>query len=352
MSILIFLLVLFFLILVHELGHFLVAKWAGMRVDEFGIGFPPKLFGIKRGETEYTLNALPFGGFVKIQGENNEEHSHLDKRSFNQKSKWAQAAVLVAGVLMNALFAWALFSLAFVIGTQNAVSEADAGPDAELMVVGVLPDFPAEQGGLTKGAVIVGIEGTETLTPSSFKETLKQNGSVTVSYMHSGERITTVLTPELYEASGEEVVGASLSLVETIQKPLHVAVSDGFMLMLTGLRDITIGIGALLVDAFSLNADLSNIAGPVGIVGLVGDASALGFSTLLMFTAFISLNLAVINLLPFPALDGGRLLFVGIEALKGSPIPPRVAGALNGIGFLLLILLLIAVTFSDIARIL
>ena len=128
-------------------------------------------------------------------------------------------------------------------------------------------------------------------------------------------------------------MGVSLSLIETVQRPLHEAVFDGLMLTLTGLRDITIGITALIIDAFSLNADLSSVAGPVGIVGLVGEASALGFSTLLMFTAFISLNLAVINLLPFPALDGGRLLFVGIEALKGSPIPLRVAGTLNGIGF-------------------
>ena len=161
MSILIFLAVLFFLILVHELGHFLVAKWAGMRVDEFGIGFPPKLFGVRKGETEYTLNALPIGGFVKIYGENGSEDETSKERSFTSKSRWAQAAVLVAGVTMNALFAWVLFSIAFMIGVQGAVSETEAGPNAELVVVEALSGFPAEAEGLMRGSVITEIDGTD-----------------------------------------------------------------------------------------------------------------------------------------------------------------------------------------------
>jgi len=155
----------------------------------------------------------------------------------------------------------------------------------------------------------------------------------------------------LEEAVDRHALGVALAMVEVVSKPIHVAFVDSAVQTVVALKDITIGISALLWDAVRLEADLSTVAGPVGIVGLVDDASALGFTTLLMFTAFISLNLAVINILPFPALDGGRLLFVAIEALKGSPINPRYVYALNLAGFVLLLLLMAVVTWNDIARI-
>ena len=149
MSVILFLLVLFVLVLVHEWGHFIVAKKTGMRVDEFGIGFPPKLFSVKKGETEYTFNALPIGGFVRIWGENfadaaEEKESGIDvSRSFAARPKWAQALVLIAGVTMNILFAWFLFSLTYMIGLPTVVDEADATSAAELSIMDVLPDSPA-----------------------------------------------------------------------------------------------------------------------------------------------------------------------------------------------------------------
>lgn len=391
MSVLIFLAVLFLLVLVHEWGHFIVAKLTGMRVDEFGIGFPPRLFGIKRGETEYTFNAFPIGGFVKIFGEDgtNEPSSPVSNevrdrrsealaeageggedgdgaplgqgndRSFSSKSKWAQAAVLVAGVSMNVIFAWFLFTLAFSIGVQTAVSEEEASESAKLVITEMLADGPAARAQLAPGAVITSVatqgESLERLTPSTFSEFIgaHSNEDVVIAYRLGNEMRITTLKPETGVLEGEPeraAVGVALSLVDVVVRPLHIAAYDALIHTAVSLKEITLGLGKLFGDIFRLQADLSQVAGPVGIVGLVGDASAFGMTALIMFTAFISLNLAIINLLPFPALDGGRIVFVLIEAVKGSPITPRYALALNTVGFALLILLMVIVTWNDIAK--
>lgn len=361
MSILLFLAVLFVLVLVHELGHFAVAKWTKMRVDEFGIGFPPKLFGVKKGETEYTFNLLPIGGFVKIFGEDavGVEGSTDSDRSFTSKSKWAQAAVLVAGVTMNILFAWLLMVIVFASGVNTAVSEEEAGPNARLTVTQVLEESPASEAGITTGAVVQSVQanGTElnTLTPSAFSDFVAGNlgDPITLTYSYGGELFVVQLMPTSGIIDGDEekpAIGVALTQIDVIRRSLPESVVEAFTYTITGLRDITVGITMLLVDAIQFDADFSQVAGPVGIVGLVGEASAYGFTTLLMFTAFISLNLAIINILPFPALDGGRLLLVGVEAIRQKPIKPEFVSALNGIGFLLLILLMVAVTWNDIVR--
>ncbi len=365
MTVLLFLGVLFVLILVHEWGHFIVAKKNGIRVDEFGIGFPPKLFGIKKGETEYTFNLLPIGGFVKIYGENAQDAAEDAEggedisRSFVAKSKWAQAAVLIAGVTMNILFAWFLFILVFAIGVPTAVDEDAAGPDARLIVSNVLAEGPAAVAGLPAGAEIVsltsGDDSDTDLTPSSFSDFTTKHGELTIDYKLGNTVETLVLTPGtgVLESDPERpAVGVALALVETVQTPIHLAVYKGLVTTLSGLKDITIGLSSLLYDTVRGQADFSQVAGPVGIVGLVGDAAEFGFTSLLMFTAFISLNLAVINMLPFPALDGGRLVFVAVESITRRPINPIWVARLNLVGFVLLITLMLLVTYNDILRIL
>lgn len=363
MSILIFLGVLFVLVLVHELGHFAVAKWTKMRVDEFGIGFPPRILSVTKGETRYSFNLFPIGGFVKIFGEDMEtvdtQQNDASSRSFTSKSKWAQAAVLVAGITMNILFAWLLVAIAFGIGVQSAVSEEDATENAKLTITSILPGSPAEEAKLLPGTVITGVEAGEstmtTLTPSEFTKFIDDHGgeTITLSYTRAGESGTADVTPKagVIESELEQpAIGVALAQVDILKRSFVESITDSFMFVVLGLRDIAVGIATLLYDSVRLDADFSQIAGPVGIVGLVGEASSFGVTSLLIFTAFISLNLAVINILPFPALDGGRLLFVIIEAVKGSPISPRYASTLNTIGFSLLILLMIAVTWNDIAR--
>lgn len=367
MTILLFFAVLFVLILVHEWGHFIVAKKNGIRVDEFGIGFPPKLFGIKKGETEYTFNLLPIGGFVKIYGENAEDAASDAKdggdisRSFIAKSKWVQSAVLIAGVTMNVLFAWLLFSLVFAFGVPTSVAEDEASESARLVVSQVLPDGPAHEAVLPVGAEIVGLSSGDavdtTLHPSTFSAFTADHGdtALNITYKIGGQEQSVSIQPErgiIPDDPNRPAIGVSLALVETVRKPAHIAVYDGFFATISGLKNITIGLSTLIAQSFKGTADFSQVAGPIGIVGLVGDAAEFGFSSLLMFTAFISLNLAVINMLPFPALDGGRLLFVAIETITRRPINPVWVARLNAAGFALLILLMVVVSYNDILRIL
>lgn len=358
MSVLLFALILFALVLVHEYGHFIAAKRTGMRVDEFGIGFPPKIASMRRGETEYSINALPIGGFVRIFGEDGSVQGEDRNRAFSARPKWAQALVLIAGVTANILFAWFLFALALGIGMPTAVSPEEATDAAALYVVEVLPESPAMEAGIPAGAVVeqlsAGGQEIAPRSPDEFRTFVEAAGvPVTVAYTYRGAAAETTLSPVrglTPDAPERAIIGVGLGLVETVREPIHRALGQGFVLTATGLRDVTVGIWSLLADAVVFEADLSQVSGPVGIVGLVDDASAFGLTSLLMFTAFISLNLAVINLLPFPALDGGRLVFVAIETLRRKPIPAVFAHYVNAAGFLLLMALMVVITYNDILK--
>jgi len=334
-----------------------------MRVDEFAIGFPPRLFTLKRGETEYTFNLLPIGGFVRIFGENPSEPAGTDdqNRSFSARPRWAQALVLIAGVTMNIIFAWFLFAVTFMVGVPTAVDEAQATDAAELYISGVLPDSPLFTL-VPSGAEVVSLttEGAalSRLVPSEFSEFVQTHAGqeLSLSILLAGEEEKTVtvtpVTGLITEDSSRAAIGVSLALVETQQQNFIDALLSASVATVAGLRDITIGLGTLLAQAVRGTADFSQVAGPVGIVGMVGDAASYGITTLLTFTAMISLNLAVINMLPVPALDGGRLVFVAIEALIRRPLNPAWTIRLNLLGFALLILLMLVVTWHDIAKLL
>lgn len=361
MTIILFIAVLVFLILVHELGHFLAAKWAKMRVDEFAIGFPPRVFAVKKGETEYSLNLLPIGGYVSILGENGQEGiNESDKlRSFSSRPRHLQAIVLVAGVVMNILAAWVIFFAVAMIGTPTVVEEFEASENSELTVVAVMPDSPASESGIPLGAVITNIsneeETIESLSPSSVSTFVTENSTkeIRIQYTHKGTDGSASLTPKLNvieEEPGRAVIGLSTALVETVRQTPFEALIGATVRTYESTLAITIGLGTFLASAVTLSADVSQVTGPVGIAGMVGDAAEFGFVSLLIFTAFISLNLAVINLLPIPALDGGRLVFVAIEAIMRRPIDSKWVGIVNLAGFAFLILLMIAVTYSDIVK--
>lgn len=363
MSILIFLAVLFVLVLVHEWGHYITAKKTGMRVDEFAIGFPPRLFSVKKGETEYSFNALPIGGYVRIYGENPDaviENDPDKARAFGARPLWAQAVVLVAGVTMNILFAWLLFFVTFLIGVPTAVDEATASDEAVLYISDILPTSPL-YGLMPTGVAVTKLATSdaslEALTPSSFSAFVQEavGEEVVITYQTKDEEKTIAVTPVpgLIAADKEKVaVGVSLALVEVEKLGVGAAVLESVKATYGGFIAITVGLGTLLSQSVQGTADFSQVAGPIGIVGMVGDAATYGLTALLTFTAMISLNLAVINLLPIPALDGGRLLFVGIEAITRKPVNPVWMGRVNLIGFALLMLLMIVVTWNDIAKLL
>lgn len=373
MTVILFIIILAVLIFIHELGHFSLAKKFGVRVDEFGLGFPPRLIGRRRGETLYSLNWLPFGGFVKIFGENPDEESVSgpDKtRSLIYQPRWVQALVLVAGVTFNLIFAWFLISVGFMSGLPSSVEAmkgASFATQPKLVITQVLADSPAATGGLKVGDELVYLKGASgvsspsanQLTPDLVKRFVAEHADeeLTVGYRRGelfGDRVPPVRSLKLSPLPGivkdQAAIGISMDRIAILQLPPHKAVWAG--LKLTGQLTYFTAVGLLdfIASAFKGESSLDNVTGPVGLASLVGDAASLGWIYLLNFTAFISINLAVINLFPFPALDGGRLLFLVIEKLKGSMIKPALANTVNLVGFGLLILLMLVVTYQDIVK--
>lgn len=361
MSILLFIVILALLILVHECGHFIAAKRAGIRVDEFGLGFPPRLWSKKFGETVYSLNTFPIGGFVKIFGENPDEESMHGKdssRSFVHAPKFIQAWVIVAGIIFNILFACVLITVGFMIGLPYSADDARYGSrvtGAELVITQVFPKSPAESAGVKAGDKIIALYATgdvlEKPTTTLTQQFVAKHSEFTLAYKRGTEMVTTTMHPNDGFVAGRRAMGVAMDNAGILKLPVHQALYAGVLTTASLTWGTMVGILDFFKKIFIGQADFSEVAGPVGIVGVVGDSVALGFVHVLMLTAIISLNLAVINLLPFPALDGGRLFFILIEVIKGSPIKPVIANTANGIGFIILILLMIAVTYSDIAKI-
>jgi len=364
MTIILFLLIIGALIFVHELGHFLFAKKAGMRVDEFSIGFPPRIFSKKKGGTKYTIGLIPFGGYVKIFGENPEEIEEGPNSPdlLTNKSRWWQSLVVIGGVLFNIIFAWILFWASFMIGStipldyENDLLQRGTVSNERVMITGVMDDSPAEKAGLIIGDKILSLEAG-----SDLLEIKQSEQVIEFINLHSEEEVTFTLKKngDVREidvraidgiAEDKKAVGIALERVGTVR--LNPIQALGEATVVTGQMTwaMTIAIIDFIGELITNDADLSTVAGPVGIVGLVDDASQFGLVHVLIFTALISLNLAIINLMPFPALDGGRLLFIIIEGIIRRPINIKVAHTLNIIGFLLLLLLMILLTVSDIGK--
>ncbi|MEA2701406.1 MAG: regulator of sigma protease [Candidatus Parcubacteria bacterium] len=360
MTVILFIVILVVLIVVHEFGHFLVAKWSGMRVDEFGVGYPPRVWGRKYGETEYTLNALPFGGFVKIYGEDDTDAASA--RAFSARPRILQALTLIAGVAMNLLLAYVIITIMLGVGTPRALTSEEAliAPDASLVIAGVLPGSPAERAGLEAGDRVVSIANADgefsTVDPNAFTAYVSGQAAgnpLTFDIVRGEQALELSVAPETGAIPGEPeraALGVSLATVGTVAVPWYQAPVDGAILTWEITKETAIGLAKFFGSVFTLSANLAQVSGPVGIAGAVGDAYSQGLASLFTITALISINLALINLLPIPALDGGRLLFVIIESIIRRPIPTAFVGAVNMAGFAFLILLMVVVTGSDIFK--
>lgn len=369
LTILIFIIILGLLVFVHELGHFLVARWNGIRVDEFGFGFPPRLFGVIKnasgkyelvwgnkempsGETVYSLNWIPLGGFVKIAGEDG--HDASDPNSFAGKSAWTRIRVLAAGVFMNFLFAWFLISIVFMLGLPQPIEPADHGKfaDAKIQVLAVGKGTPAETMGLSMGDAIVSINGEAITTLEQVSELISSHKgqAITVVVDRFGKPLTLTGTPRTEYPATEGALGISFSETAVVSYSWYEAIYRGAI----ATYDITLAIlgafGMMIASLFGGAKTALDVTGPVGIVYLTKQMSDLGLPYLLQFAALLSINLGIINILPIPALDGGRILFILIEKLKGSPVSHRVEGMIHQIGFILLLVLMLLVTVRDFAQ--
>jgi regulator of sigma E protease len=363
MTVLIFLIVLAVLIFVHELGHFLAARSAGIRVDAFKVGFGPRIVHWKRGETEYGINLIPFGGFVKIHGENPDEESVSGSdaaRSFVNKKRWKQVMVLVAGVFFNFLFAWLLYTCAFMSGV-TATSDgfekyADTFTNQRIMVTYIEPASPADKAGLKMGDVLVSATGhsDEFTIPAVQKYIASSEGhAITFQIKRDAETKNIEITPAQGLVSGATstfAVGIAMQKVGSLKLSFFSSIWEGLHYTLVMIRETAVGLYTFFLNIFQGTANFSDVAGPVGIAGIVGDAAHMGFTYLIMITALISINLGVINLIPFPALDGGRTLFVIIEGITRRRIPMKFTNTVNLVGFALLMLLMVIVTYQDIVK--
>ena len=365
MEVVIFILVIIALILVHEFGHFVAAKLSGMRVDEFGLGYPPRALTIaKVGETRYTLNWIPFGGFVKIYGEDSDLLSAgvSEPRAFTSKNRLAQAFVLIAGIAMNLLFAYLLITGALIIGTPRALapSEIAGARQVQLAVASLVPDSPAARAGVMPGDSIISATDARGqwsgADPETFTQFIAASGgnAVTLDIEHNGVDKKSVITPATGVVLGDlsrYALGIAVATIGIVPVSFGSALVQGASLTWQFTQATALGLWHFFFGVFTLSADLSQVAGPIGIAGVVGGAAANGLGNLLSLMAIISINLALINLIPIPALDGGRLLFVLIEGIMRRPIKVQVARTVNSIGFAFLILLMVVVSAHDIYKI-
>jgi regulator of sigma E protease len=448
MTLIIFLAVLAILILTHEFGHFIFAKLSGVKVEEFGLGFPPRILGfqflrgkifkeiekeksleveidtLKVGEetlikekitegiqevgeavpvkkrrfifwnkkpideesknleagTVYSLNLIPFGGFVKIYGEeaptSRPEASGVgvptsdapsrsvgrDKGSFSSQRLYVRALILAAGVLFNLLFAWPVLTTGYLIGAPVSIenNEISGGniTNKGVIIVQVQENTPAEAAGLKEGDYLLEFvsKNGEILKVSDVKSVqdfiAKYSGTeIQINYLRGGKEFSVKATPVIKPEANKGNLGIAMDYVATIKFPFFRAVWEG----LKSTVQLTLIIAKTLIsffyDLISKREMVSQVSGPVGIVGFFSSAMQSGFIFVLRLIALLSINLALINIVPFPALDGGRLLFLLLEFIKGKPISQKAANIANNIGFAILIILMIVITYRDILKI-
>ncbi len=351
MSIFVVIFSLLFLIVLHELGHFLFAKKYGVRVDEFGIGIPPRIFGKKIGETLYSFNMLPLGGFVKLYGEDKEEEG---ERSFSQKPIYQRALIIFAGVAAFFIISAVIFSAVSFIGVRSVVSD-DIGPEwrnEQIMIVEVSSLSPAEEAGIVRGDILNKINDEKVSLMSEVTSSLleKKGEEVQISVLRGEEEIIFSLVPRIEYAEGEGAVGVGMVRTAERKFPLHMAPIQG--VMMTGEMSLAVVSGFYtMISSFITRTPLPpgmEVGGPVKIVEMGASSLERGFVDYLYFIGVISVSLAVLNILPIPALDGGRLLFLGVEKIKGGAISRKLEQGLNTVFFLILITLMIFITFKDI----
>lgn len=381
MTLLIFIAVLSILVFVHELGHFLAAKKAGMFVEEFGFGLPPRIWGKKIGETTYSINALPIGGFVKLYGEDGGESPPpvgAKGRAYFEKSILKRLSVLLAGVTMNLLLAIVSFSiLYFVLGIPTKTGK--------IKILGITKDSPAQFAGLKEEDQIIGVDGKKVFSVDEFVQLTgekagnkiqleigrdKDNpckplegnqvlGGATSSeqgFNCLGENLLVSLIPRESPPEGEGALGVVISETELKKYPWwqmpYLGAREGFKESLSWAGMILSSLKTTLTTLVVMGKVPRDVAGPIGIFQITGQVAKDGILAILQFLGILSVNLAIINILPFPALDGGRLIFLGYEVIFRRKVSPKIEMLVNQIGMAILLSLMALITVNDVLRLL
>lgn len=376
-TLIVFILVLGVLIFVHELGHFLSAKKLGVGVEEFGFGYPPRIFGIKVNkkatgkkwqffwgdkikkednlENEdsmiYSLNLLPLGGFVKIIGENGQEDDN--PKNFSNQAAWKRVIVLSAGVIMNFILAIVLLSIGFYFGLPQTIepnTPSDKVSNRNVVVVEVLPNSPAEEQGIKINDVIVSINGQAVSNSDEIFEKIKVNSELTLGIERNKQKQDIKLTPRVLPDRAEPLIGVAMVDTGIVRYGFFGSIWQGLRatyILSIRVLEALYSLLANIITQGKLSADLS---GPIGVAVITGQVAQMGFIYLLQFAAILSINLGIINIVPFPALDGGRLLFILIEKIRRKKMNQKIENILHNSGFILLMILVVFITYRDVMR--
>ncbi|MFA5870837.1 MAG: RIP metalloprotease RseP [Candidatus Paceibacterota bacterium] len=331
-----------FLILAHEFGHFVVARKFKVTVEEFGIGYPPRVWSKKKNGVVWSVNALPFGGFVKILGE---DGGNEDPNSFSKQKIWKRICILVAGVLMNVLVGWIFFSGVYMTGSPERAVIMDVKQNAPAAVVGI-----------KSGDIVLALESREIgiiKKPNAdefISFTSKAVGKeISIEISRQGISKAFTITPRVNPPEGEGALGVTITNAGFARQSFFSAIGNGFITTMSVILAIVVGLFSFFAHIFSANG-FDAVAGPIGVVKMASEMGTLGLSYVFQIIGLISINLAILNLIPFPALDGGRVLFLIIEKFRGKPAPEKVEQIVNMVGFFALIVLMVVVTFKDISR--
>jgi len=369
-TIIIFIIVLSVLVFAHELGHFWVAKRFGLKPKEFGFGMPPRIFGFYKNvegkwqkvrgnkmpddaaDTIYSINWLPLGGFVAL-GE--DEGPSADPNHFQNKAAWKRFLILSAGVTMNIILAAFLLSAGYMIGLPQAIDADDSRAsvsERKIQISQVLPDSPAAQAGLAAGDVILSIDEQEFIASEELQKYVDGHTGQKIAYRirRGQDDMQFELVPELRADTARGGIGIAITETGIVKYSFFYAIWNGLKLTFFMTWFIIVAFFDLIKGLVMGHGISVELGGPVRIAQITGDAARMGFAYLINFSAILSINLAIINALPFPALDGGRIMFIALEKIMRRPLKRELEGTIHYIGFVLLMIMVALVTYKDIAR--
>lgn len=355
LTIILFIVILGVLVFVHEFGHFNSARRLGVAVDEFGFGFPPKLFSVRKKETTYSINLIPFGGFVRLRGD--QGGSTDDPNSFNNQPAWKRLVILLSGVGMNLIFAAVLFSIVFALGVpavfgNSEIPKGGKQINNQLQILEVVKDSPSAEAGIQNDDVLISLGDAKVMTVDDVHSIIKQNGEkpIAVTLKRNNETVIINVTPRVSAPGPDPSLGVSLAQTGLVKFPWYKALWLGPWYALRILGLIFVSLGDLIKNLFVHGGPSADVSGPIGIAVLTGQVAHLGLVYVIQFAGLLSLSLAAMNVLPLPALDGGRVIFVIIEKLRRKPVSQKIENTIHSIGFYVLIALILVISYRDLFK--